>query len=201
MSFFCQLCLAGSGRLHDMTTMQAPAPAPARGGAGTATFEVRGIDPGVLARLRVADDAGRAPRMVTDQAGGSPLRCCLRASKPGERIALVSYAPLRQWVVQAGADPGPYDEVGPVFIHPEPCAGPGGTEFPDCFVRSERMFRAYRADGIILRGRLASAGEVGDRAAAHRLIDKIFADPEVAVVHARAVEFGCFTFEIRRVPT
>jgi len=23
-------------------------------------------------------------------------------------------------------------------------------------------------------------------------------DPQVAVVHARAVEFGCFTFEVRR---
>lgn len=197
MSFFCQLCLAGSGRLHDMTIMQTPA----SGAATIATFEVWAIDPGVLARLRVADDAGHAPRMVTDAANGIPLRCCLRASEPGEQIALVSYAPLRQWAGEVGADPGPYDEVGPVFIHPEPCAGPGSTEFPECFVGSQRMFRAYRADGSILRGRLATVGEVGDQAAAHRLLDEIFADPEVAVVHARAVEFGCFTFEIRRVST
>jgi hypothetical protein len=26
----------------------------------------------------------------------------------------------------------------------------------------------------------------------------MFADPAVALVHARAVEFGCFTFEARR---
>lgn len=60
------------------------------------------------------------------------------------------------------------------------------------------MFRAYRADGSILRGRLASAAEVADRDAAHRLLGELIADPEVAVVHARAIEFGCFTFEIRR---
>jgi hypothetical protein len=26
----------------------------------------------------------------------------------------------------------------------------------------------------------------------------MFADPRVALVHARALEFGCFTFEVRR---
>jgi hypothetical protein len=177
-----------------MTITQAEAP----GVATTATFEVRGIDQDVLARLRVADDAGHAPRQVTEEAGGSPLRCCLRTSRPGERIALVSYAPLRQWAGETGADPGPYDEVGPVFIHSEPCDGPSGTGYPEEYIGWQRMFRAYRADGTILTGRLASADEVGDRATAHRLLDEIFADPEVAVVHARALEFGCFTFEIRR---
>jgi len=177
-----------------MTTIQAHV----SGAPATEAFEVRAIDPEVLARLRVTDDAGHAPRLVTEVEGGSPLRCCLRVSKPRERIALVSYAPLRQWASEAGADPGPYDEVGPVFIHPEPCDGPAGSEYPEDFTGWSRMFRAYRADGGILLGRLASADEVGDRAAAHRLLHKIFANPEVAVVHARAVEFGCFTFEIRR---
>jgi len=177
-----------------MTIMQSDA----SGAATTATFEVRGIYPDVLARLRVADDAGHAPRLVTEEAGGNPLRCCLRTSKPKERVALVSYAPLRQWAGETGADPGPYDEVGPVFIHAEPCDGPSGTGYPEEFIGWQRMFRAYRADGTILLGRLASADEVGDEAAAHRLLDEIFADPEVAVVHARALEFGCFTFEIRR---
>lgn len=173
-------------------------PQPAVSASETAVFEVRAIDPAVLDRLRVTDDAGRPPRPVTDEAGGSPLRCCLRTSEPGEQIALVSYAPLRRWAERHGADPGPYDEVGPVFIHPEPCDGPAGTGYPEEFTGWQRMFRAYRADGSILRGRLAAADEVGDRTAAHRLLDEIFADPEVAVVHARAVEFGCFTFEIRR---
>jgi hypothetical protein len=161
-------------------------------------FEVRAIDPTVLARLRVTDDAGHAPRVITEGAGGSPLRCCLRGSRPEERIALVSYAPLRRWARESGADPGPYDEVGPVFIHPGPCHGPRGTGYPEDFIGWQRMFRAYRADGSILRGRLASADEVGDPSSADRLLAEIFADPEVAVVHARAVEFGCFTFEIRR---
>ena len=161
-------------------------------------FEVRGIDPAVLSQLRDCDDAGRAPRHVVDPAGGSPLRCCLRSSHPGEAIALVSYAPLRRWAHQSGADPGPYDEVGPVFIHPEECEGPSGTGYPAAFTGTRRVLRAYRADGTILGGRLATAEELGDESAAERLIGEVFADEAVAVVHARAVEFGCFTFEIRR---
>src|SRR5438034_3700698 len=36
------------------------------------------------------DDAGRQPWRVTDDEGGSPLRCCLRYSRPGEDLLLLS---------------------------------------------------------------------------------------------------------------
>lgn len=78
----------------------------------TTTYEVRAIDPTVLKQLRERDDAGRARAPVTDPEGGAPLRCCLRHSEAGERIVLVSYAPLRRWAAEADAEPGPYDECG-----------------------------------------------------------------------------------------
>ncbi|WP_156302006.1 DUF1203 domain-containing protein, partial [Streptomyces sp. e14] len=31
-----------------------------------------------------------------------------------------------------------------------------------------------------------------------RALDEAFAFPEVALVHVRAVEYGCFQFEVRR---
>lgn len=81
-----------------------------------------------LKELRVTDDAGRPMRPFTAREDGvplncigSPLRCCLRGVEPGERVALVSYAPLRRWASATGADPGAYDEAGPVFIHAEEC--------------------------------------------------------------------------------
>lgn len=164
----------------------------------TRTYQVRAIEPDVLSQLRQRDDAGHAPRILTDAGGGSPLRCCLRRSVAAERVALVSYAPLRRWARETGADPGPYDEVGPVFIHPDPCAGPDGTGYPAAFAGSRRVLRAYSADGRILAGRLAEPDEVSDPTSAGALLRQIFADPDVALVHARAVDFGCFTFEIRR---
>lgn len=161
-------------------------------------FEVRAIEPTALDQLRLVDDAGRAPEISVDAAGGSPLRCCLRRSLPGEQVALVSYAPLRRWARETGADPGPYDEVGPVFIHPRPCSGPDGIGYPAEFVGWPRVFRSYTAAGRILDGRLAAEHEVRDPMAAAGLLDEILANTDVALVHARAVEYGCFTFEIRR---
>jgi hypothetical protein len=162
----------------------------------THTFTVRPIAPDVLVALRRRDDAGRAPLLLVDADGGSPLRCCLRQSRPGEPVALLSYAPLRRWAAEHGVDPAAYDEVGPVFVHREPCDGPAGDGFPGELRDSPRMLRAYNSSGRIARGVLVEP--FGDFDAA---LDELFADSDVAVVHGRALEFGCFTFEVsRRVP-
>ncbi len=161
-------------------------------------FEVRAIPADVLRELLEADDAGNAAVVLTDDEGGAPLRCCLRPVRAGERVALVSYAPLRRWARATEAEPGPYDEVGPVFIHAEPCAGPDGTGYPDWLAGGRRVLRAYSADGRILRGRLIEADPDCSPAAVESALGEMLADPSVAVVHGRAVEFGCFTFEVRR---
>lgn len=168
-------------------TDTATAPVTAPGGI------VRPIDPAVVAQLRRRDDAGRVPVPTVEQQGGSPLRCCLRAGRPGERVLLVSYAPLRRWAAARGVDPGAYDEVGPVFVHAEPCPGPAGTGWPDDFRGSPRVLRGYAADGHIVGGILVGAGDEPEGAVA-----RLLADPTVAVVHARALEFGCFTFAVER---
>ncbi|MFF8276812.1 DUF1203 domain-containing protein [Streptomyces lateritius] len=162
------------------------------------TYTARAVDPATLAELRLRDDAGRPRVPYTDEEGGAPLRCCLRASRPGERIALVSYAPLRRWAAATGAEPGAYDEQGPVFIHAETCEGPGTREtYPFARPGALRVLRRYSADGHILGGRLLRipdpATEGFDTALA-----EAFADPEVALVHVRAVEHGCFHYEVRR---
>ncbi|GGT08929.1 DUF1203 domain-containing protein [Streptomyces chromofuscus] len=149
----------------------------------------RAVEPTVLKELRSADDAGRETVPVTDEEGGAPLRCCLRRSRPGERIALVSYAPLRRWAAETGADPGAYDEQGPVFIHAGECPGPRGGGLP--FTDSHRTLRRYSAEGRILGGRLVEAGF-------EAVLADAFDDPEVALVHVRAVEYGCFLYEVRR---
>ncbi|MEV7000527.1 DUF1203 domain-containing protein [Streptomyces sp. NPDC093982] len=154
------------------------------------TYLAHPIDPTALKELRSADDAGRRTVPVTDEEGGAPLRCCLRRSAPGERIALVSYAPQRRRAAEHGVDPGAYDEQGPVFIHAEDCGGPDGDALP--FANAHRTVRRYSGDGRIVGGRLV---EPGDFEAAFA---EAFADPEVAFVHVRAVEYGCFLYEVRK---
>ncbi|AOR34313.1 hypothetical protein BFF78_27600 [Streptomyces fodineus] len=156
----------------------------------TTTYTARPIPSEVLAELLTADDAGRPAAPFTDEEGGAPLRCCLRRSAPGERIALVSYAPLRRWAAETGAEPGAYDEQGPVFLHAEDCPGPStGPALP--LTNAHRVLRRYSSAGRILGGRLTD----DDFPSA---LTEAFADPEVAVVHVRAVEYGCFLYEVRR---
>ena len=154
-------------------------------------FTARPLTPTALKELRTRDDAGRPVVPFTDDEGDAPLRCCLRRSVPGERIALVAYAPLRRWAAETGADPGAYDEQGPVFIHADECPGPDGTALP--FTDAHRTVRRYSTDGRILGGRLVEDGTDFEPA-----FTEAFADPEVALVHVRAVEYGCFLYEVRR---
>ncbi|MGW0122914.1 DUF1203 domain-containing protein [Streptomyces sp. NPDC003327] len=164
------------------------------------TFTARAVEPAVLAALRSVDDAGRPCAPFTAAEAGSPLRCCLRAARAGERLALVSYAPLRRWAAATGAEPGAYDEVGPVFVHAEACAGPApaapGT-YPFERAGALRAFRRYDARGRIVGGRLVELPEAPGEGY-EKALTEAFADPGVALVHVRAVEYGCFHFEVRR---
>jgi hypothetical protein len=160
----------------------------------TKTFTVRAIAPEVVAALRLRDDAGRAPEPFAEAEAGSPLRCCNRLSRTGERIVLASHSPLHRWATAQGVDPGPYDETGPVFLHAEPCAGPANDGFPDDYRGLPRVLRAYDARGHIVGGQVIDEGASDPEQA----IDDVFADPDVAFIHARALVAGCFTFAIER---
>ncbi|MFD3376009.1 MULTISPECIES: DUF1203 domain-containing protein [unclassified Streptomyces] len=164
------------------------------------TYTARPITPGVLKELRDVDDAGRACVPFVEGEGGSPLRCCLRRSGSGERIALVSYAPLRRWAAGAGVEPGAYDEQGPVFVHAEECAGPeegGGGRYPFASPGALRVVRRYSAEGRILGGRLLDLPSTPTESL-DAAFSEAFTDPGVALVHVRAVEYGCFLYEVRR---
>lgn len=163
------------------------------------------IPTGTLKELRRTDDAGRALSPYTAREDGvpidsvgSPLRCCLRPIEPGERVALVSYAPLRRWAAETGAEPGAYTEVGPVFIHAEECPEPPRTgSYPFTRPGALRTLRRYDARGHIAGGRLLEFSE-DPGADLDAALAEAFAEPETVLVHVRAVEYGCFQFEVRR---
>ena len=108
-------------------------------------------------------------------------------------MLLVSYAPLRRWAAATGADPGPYLELGPVFIHPEPCSAAADDGWPEEMRGQPRVLRGYGANGRIVDGRVVDEGGSPEAA-----LDDLLSDDRVAFVHARALVFGCFTFAIDR---
>jgi hypothetical protein len=124
-------------------------------------------------------------RIRIDDEGGAPLRCCLRDSRPGERIVLIAVTPE--------GPRGAYRETGPVFVHAAPCAGPQQHGYPDDFRRRTQVFRAYDWTGSIAGGAVVPAGD-GQEEAARQLLH----DPAVAFVQTRNVVYGCYMLTIRR---
>ncbi|MGH3455430.1 MAG: DUF1203 domain-containing protein [Nocardioidaceae bacterium] len=156
-------------------------------------LRIEPIPPETLRRLRKQghDDHGHPWQRRVDDIGGAPLRCCLRDSRPGEEIVLISYAPVR---AARATDPGPYDETGPVFVHAGECGGyVDDGRYPAGWVARPQSLRAYDADGRIAGGVQLEPGD--DRDAAAR---ELLADPGVDFLHSRNIVHGCYMLEIRR---
>jgi hypothetical protein len=146
------------------------------------------IPPGRLQEIRAAgiDEAGDRLTVQTDVKGGSPLRCCLQESAPGQRVLLIAYTPP--------GTRGAYAERGPVFVHAEPCGGYlTADRYPPALSHRQQVVRAYDQDGRIADGVLVADGE-----RAMTVIREMLARPDVALVHLRNVNYGCYNFAVRR---
>lgn len=157
--------------------------------AATDQLHVHPIDPQDLAeiRRRGTDLFGHTPEeRVSD--GGNQLRCCLRYSRAGERLWLISHAPLTA--------PRPWREVGPVFVHPEPCGGYDAADgIPSFLGRRPRVLRCYTADQAMYYpgNRITRDGEDLER-----VLREIFSDPQVSEIHVRNLEAQCFIARVTR---
>jgi len=137
-------------------------------------------------RAAGADEAGNDLTVRADTEGGSPLRCCLRESAPGERVLLIAYTPP--------GTRGAYAERGPVFIHAGPCGGYLTPDrYPPALSHRPQVVRAYDRDGQIADGVLAGNGDH-----AMTVIRELLARPDVTLVHLRNVGYGCYNFAVRR---
>jgi hypothetical protein len=152
--------------------------------AGTGGFVYRAIPAAELDGIRAAgrDEAGNPLRVV--DGAGSPLRCCLREARPGEKLMLIAYTPP--------GTAGAYAERGPVFIHAERCEGYSTPhDYPPDLSRRAQVVRAY--DG---QGRIADGVLVADGRQARDVIAELLARPEIELVHLRNVGYGCYNFAV-----
>jgi hypothetical protein len=156
--------------------------------AALAAFRFEPIRPATLDGIRAAgvDEAGNRLTVQTDTEGGSPLRCCLRETVPGERVLLIAYTPP--------GGRGGYAERGPVFIHAEPCEGYRTPDrYPPALSHYQQVVRAYNRAGRIADGVLVDGSEQ-----AMPVIRELLARPEVTLVQLRNVGYGCYNFAVRR---
>jgi hypothetical protein len=152
------------------------------------TFVAEAIPAAELDAIRAAmrDSAGNKLSVQIDEEGGSPLRCCLRETRAGEKALLISYMPP--------GGTGGYAERGPVFIHAESCGGYGTPSvYPPGLRHRSQTVRAYNEQGRIADGVLVDDGEH-----AERVIEELLARPDVTLVQLRNVGYGCYNFTARR---
>jgi hypothetical protein len=155
--------------------------------AATSTFLVRALSADVLDGVRAtgADVSGHRVEHLT-AAGGEPLRCCLRNAEPGERAILFGYEPP--------IPASPYREIGAVFAHAQPCAGPARVDvYPADWRGKPQVLRAYDRSGWI-----HSTTQVHDGLDPEAVITAMLAHPDVAQLHSRNVAYGCFMFSVER---
>jgi hypothetical protein len=152
------------------------------------TLTVHAADAERLAAVRRAgvDEHGNDFAPYAASGSGEPLRCCLRFAHPGERIALISWAPFTEI--------SPWREVGPVYVHADRCEGPLDPGIPRGLSRGPLLLRTYRADGSMDYDHhtLVGAEDV------EPMLEDLLAQPEVATVHVRTVLPQCFLYAVTR---
>jgi hypothetical protein len=148
---------------------------------------VSAIDPPRLTAIRERRLDGDGNRVVPFPAEGwEPLRCCLPIAEEGHPIALIAYAPL--------TTRSPWSETGPVFICAHECGGyPTANELPERQRTGPKILRTYRADESLNYDYISyvpDGVDIGDQLIA------LLAQPDVAIVHVRAVLAQCFAYSV-----
>jgi len=133
------------------------------------------------------DEFGNEPKLEQAQSRRSICRRCLRRFNPGERRLLFKYRPFQK--------EGVFAEAGPIYIHESDCRPETEilTGYPDEFRELPLLLRAYTRDDGQVDSKLIKDGD------AETIIDTFFTDPEVAYIHLRDGESGCYYARIERV--
>jgi hypothetical protein len=134
------------------------------------------------------DANGQTPERHVSDGDGTPCRHCLNDVAAGEPYLILAYRPFPA--------AQPYAEVGPIFLHAEPCARyPESAELPPVVARSQRMLiRGYNQQNRIIYG----TGQVVPSDTIPAVAAVLLQRPEVAYVHVRSATNNCYSCRIDR---
>ena len=143
----------------------------------------------VLALQDGAPDAnGQPPERHIADGDGVPCRHCLAEVPQGEPYLILAHRPFPA--------PQPYAELGPIFLHAEPCRRhEPAAGLPALYrTRDQVLLRGYGADDRIVygTGRVIGGAEIEPRSA------ELLARPDVAYLHLRSASNNCYHFRIER---
>ena len=152
------------------------------------SYRITGLDPapfGPLFALSDAELAVRGARRVTAASDrGCPCRVSLHDAHAGEELILLHHVshdvatPFRSaYAIYVRADAEQADYVG---------------ELPPVFAGRPLGLRGFDGDGTLRDARLALPGEAEEK------ISDLFANPDIAYIHAHNAAHGCFAAKVER---
>ncbi len=152
------------------------------------TFQISGLDPAAFAHLHALSDEQLASsgmkRVRVTHPHTAPCRISLDDAEVGELVILLAYT-------HQGSDT-PYHQQGPIFVRDTNAQLNGRGIVPPALARRPLSLRGFDANHMMIEADLTE----GVNAAA--LIERFFANPHVAYIHAHYARRGCFAALIER---
>lgn len=152
------------------------------------SFRVVGLAPGDFAPLHALSDEALAMRGVkrvrVESENAAPCRISLEDASVGEAVLLLNYTHQPA--------PTPYHQQGPIFVRETHAKADYVDALPPALARRTLSLRGFDAAHMMVAADLCE----GVNAAA--LIARLFANAEVAYVHAHYARRGCFAARIER---
>lgn len=152
------------------------------------TFQITGLDPAPFAHLHAMSDdelTNRgAKRVRVAHKHAAPCRISLDDAEIGETVILLNYT-------HQGADT-PYRQQGPIFVRETGARCAARDAVPPALARRTLSLRGFDADHMMIEAELCEGADAG------ALIERFFANPNVAYIHAHYARRGCFAALIER---
>lgn len=152
------------------------------------SFRVTGLNPARFADLHALSDedlaARGAKRVRVESKPAAPCRISLDDAEIGESVILLNYD-------HQPADT-PYRQQGPIFVRETEKRFVGADVIPLALARRTLSLRAFGADHMM------EAAVLSEGADAKAAVEKLFANPAVAYIHAHYATRGCYAALIER---
>lgn len=152
------------------------------------SFRVTGLDPAPFRRLHALSDAELTARGVrrvrVETKPSAPCRISLDDAEIGENVLLLGHT-------HQPADT-PYRQQGPIFVRETEARFDAEGVIPPALQRRPLSLRGFDAEHMMIEADLVDGAHAAD------LVERFFANPNVAYIHAHYAKRGCFAALITR---
>jgi hypothetical protein len=153
------------------------------------SFRIIGLDPAPFRNLHFLSDDALAEKGVRrvriESKHAAPCRISLDDAEVGEAVLLLNYdhQPANT----------PYRQQGPIFVRESEQRFDRVGVIPPALARRPLSLRGFDGEDMMIEADLVEGAE------AAQLIQRFFANPNVAYVHAHYARRGCYAALIERV--